>query len=149
MTVKGIQPYEIECTSPPNIDALKQQLLKLVNQERAGRGLGEVRLNPSLNKMAEEYCCDMIRGGFFGHENPRTGEGPGQRAINAGYIYLAIGENLAGGQTSPEQVMAEWMRSTQGHRENILASQWQEAGIGVRTGGEYGVYWTLELGNPP
>ena len=147
--VKGIQAGTRVATVPPNNDALVASVLDLVNKERTSRGLRELTSSTTLTKMAEDYCDDMIEQGFFAHENPNTGETLGQRAINAGYIFLAIGENLAGGQTSPEQVVAEWMRSTQGHRENILAAQWREAGIGVRTGGDYGVYWVLEFGNPP
>lgn len=147
--VKGIQAGTRIPLVPANNDALVATVLDLVNNERTSRGLRELTLNETLSKMAVSYCEEMIEQGFFAHENPNTGETLGQRAINAGYIFLAIGENLAGGQTSPEQVVAEWMRSTQGHRENILAAQWREVGIGVRTGGEYGVYWVLEFGNPP
>ncbi len=149
MFVQGIRAGTVECNVPGNEEALRARVVQLVNHERTSRGIGEVRLNPLLNRMAEGYGCEMIEGGFFAHEHPATGEGPGHRAINVGYIYLAIGENLAGGQTSPEQVVSEWMRSTQGHRENILASQWQDVGVGIRTGGQHGVYWVLEFGNPP
>lgn len=147
--VKGIQAGTRVASVPANNDSLVAGVLDRVNKERVSRGLRELTLNLILSEMAEDYCEEMIEEGFFAHENPNTGETLGQRAVNAGYIFLAIGENLAGGQTSPEQVVAEWMRSTQGHRENILAAQWREVGIGVRTGGEYGVYWVLEFGNPP
>ena len=149
LTVQGIQVDAATCQVPPNADELIDRALELVNEARTSRGLHPLTLNPVLCQIADDYCCEMMEGGFFEHVNPYTGEGPGQRAINAGYVFLAIGENLAGGQSSPEQVMAEWMASTQGHRENVLAYQWQEIGIGVRTGGEYGVYWVQEFGNPP
>ena len=148
LIVEGIQGGTTVCSLPPNAEALHQRVLDLVNQERTSRGLGEVTPNHYLDIMAEDYCCEMIEGGFFDHTNPYTGEEPGQRAIAAGYIYLAVGENLAGGQTSPEQALAEWMES-EPHRRNILGAQWREVGIGVRTGGQHGVYWVLEFGNPP
>ena len=147
--VQNIQGESTVCSTPDNEEELRARVFDLVNRERTSRALDGLRSDPALNMMAEDFCCEMIEGGFFAHENPYTGEGPGQRAINAGYIYLAVGENLAAGQTSPEQVVAEWMRSTEGHRENILATQWREIGIGVRTGGQHGVYWVLEFGNPP
>lgn len=147
--VEGIRGGTSTCHIPGNNETLIARAVELVNQERTSRGLAEVTLNSQLSRMAEAYCCEMIEQRFFSHENPTTGEGPAQRALNAGYIFLAIGENLAGGQTSPEQVISEWMQSKQGHRENILAAQWREVGVGVRTGGEYGVYWVLEFGNPP
>ncbi len=148
MVVEGLQSGTQGCTTPGNDEALRNRLIGLINQERTGRGLAPVEFNAQLNLMAATYCCEMIDGHFFSHTNPYTGEEPGQRALNAGYIYLAVGENLAGGQTSPEQVMAEWMASAL-HRQNILAAQWREAGIGIRTGGQHGVYWVLEFGNPP
>jgi uncharacterized protein YkwD len=138
------------CLTPANSDEIVAEVLELVNEERTNRGLDPLTTDPLLNQIAEAYACEMIEEGFFAHENPNEpGVGPGQRAIDAGYIFLAIGENLAGGQTSPVQVMREWMASTQGHRENILSPQWAEIGIAVRTGGEYGVYWVQEFGNPP
>jgi uncharacterized protein YkwD len=133
---------------PANSDVLVARMLELVNNERTSRGLAALTLNPILSKMADDYAEEMIECGFFAHQSA-TGEGPGQRAVTAGYVFLAIGENLAGGQTSPEQAMADWMKSTEGHRENILSPQWKEIGIAVRTGGEYGVYWVQEFGNPP
>jgi uncharacterized protein YkwD len=146
-TVKGIQGDDV-CTTPPNRDELVVRALELVNQERQKRGLHALTPNPLLSKIAQDYCCEMIEGAFFDHINPFTLEGPGQRAMNAGYGYFAIGENLAGGQTSPEQAMQEWMASTLGHRENILSPQWREVGIGVKTGGQFGVYWVQLFGNP-
>jgi uncharacterized protein YkwD len=133
---------------PVNVEILKTRMLELVNNERTSRGLQALTLDPTLCAMANNYAHDMIQCGFFSHQSPE-GEGPGQRAVSAGYVFLAIGENLAGGQTSPEQAMADWMKSTEGHRENILSPQWKEIGIAVRTGGEYGVYWVQEFGNPP
>jgi uncharacterized protein YkwD len=134
---------------PANADALIARMLELVNNERTGRGLQPLTLNPILNNMADDYAKEMVECGFFSHQSATGGGGPGERAVSAGYVFLAIGENLAGGQTSPEQAMADWMKSTEGHRENILSPQWKEIGIAVRTGGEYGVYWVQEFGNPP
>ena len=146
--VEGFNSTGSQCVEPANEEALQYRVLQLVNQERASRGLSELTLNPLLNQMSADYCCEMIEGDFFDHVNPYTGEGPGQRAVAAGYIYLAVGENLAGGQTSPEQAFSDWMQS-EPHRENILGAQWREMGVSVRTGGEYGVYWVTEFGNPP
>ena len=146
--VEGFNTTGSQCIAPANEEALQVRLLQLTNEERVSRGLRELTLNPQLNQMAVDYCCEMIEGGFFDHVNPYTGEGPGQRAVAASYIYLAVGENLAGGQTSPEQAFSDWMDS-EPHRENILGAQWREVGVGVRTGGRYGVYWVMEFGNPP
>ena len=136
------------CTVPVNEDTLVAQVLSRVNTERANVGLNTLTVNPVLTKMAEDYCCEMIEGGFFAHDNPLNGEGPGERAIQAGYVFLAVGENLAAGQQTAKEAMDAWMASL-GHKENILGIQWQEMGIGVRTGGQYGIYWVQVFGRPP
>jgi uncharacterized protein YkwD len=148
MIVEGANARVDGCVSPGNKDALVTRVVELTNQERTKRGLQPVTLDPTLSKMADDYACEMINGGFFGHID-RSGKDPGQRALAEGYVFLALGENLAGGQNSPERVMTDWMNSTEGHRENILAAQWREIGVSVRLGGLYGIYWVQEFGNPP
>lgn len=133
--------------APTNNDVLVDQVLRLVNERRTRIGLNDLTLSPVLTQMAEAYGTEMIERSFFAHENPE-GEGPGHRAIAAGYVFVQVGENLAAGQETAEQVVAEWMASAE-HRDIILGMQWQEIGIGVRIGGEYNVYWVLEFGNPP
>jgi uncharacterized protein YkwD len=145
--VEGIEAGG-ECRVPANADDLVGRVIELVNRERAAQGLAAVAVNPVLTRMADDYACELIEDHFFAHISP-SGRGPAQRAIEAGYVFLAVGENLAGGQASPEQVMHEWLTSPQGHRENILQSQWKEIGISVRTGGDFGVYWVQVFGNPP
>lgn len=132
---------------PSNNDVLVTEVLRLVNERRARIGLSELTINPVLTEMAEGYATDMIERGFFSHEDP-DGQGPGERAYKTGYVFLEMGENLAAGQESAEQVVAEWMASPE-HRDMILGMQWREVGIGIRVGGEYNVYWVLEFGNPP
>jgi uncharacterized protein YkwD len=136
------------CTVPDDSDELAAEIIRLVNQERTGRGLDPVSHNPQLADAADDYGCTMIRDGYFGHYHPVTGEGPGERTAAAGYRYRAVGENLAAGQRTPAEVVDDWMNSTEGHRENILNPMWSDVGVGVRTGGEYGIYWVLEFGLP-
>ncbi|MEP0841840.1 MAG: CAP domain-containing protein [Phycisphaerae bacterium] len=152
MVVEGApttQPGGNTPITPSNAEALNAKLIELVNLERTRRGLQPVTPNPKLMSLAEDYAEDMIRRNFFDHTDP-DGRGLGQRAIEHGYVpLLAVGENLAGGQNSPEWVMNDWMKSTEGHRENILSPQWTEIGVAVRIGGAHGIYWVQEFGNPP
>ncbi|UCD30074.1 MAG: CAP domain-containing protein [Planctomycetota bacterium] len=149
LMVDGVQTGTSTCNLPSNKDMVVSRLVELINRERTSRGLHTLTLDSVLNEVADAYCCEMIGNDYFDHINPFTHEGPGERAIHGGYLFVAIGENLAGGQHTPEQVVIDWMNSTKGHRENILAAQWEELGVGVRTGGDYGVYWVVEFGNPP
>ncbi len=134
------------CSIPENAGELLDEVLRLVNEERAKHGLNPVTIDPQLTAAAEDYACTMITDDYFGHYHPETGEGPGQRATAAGYHYLAVGENLAAGQKTPDEVMEDWMNSTAGHRENILNPMWVHVGLAVRTGGTYGIYWVQEFG---
>lgn len=56
-----------------------------------------------------------------------------------------MGENIAAGHSTPEEVMTGWMNS-KGHRENILRPGFKEIGIGcVEKGGTY--YWVQCFGD--
>lgn len=58
----------------------------------------------------------------------------------AGSNVTAAGENVAVGQTTPEEVTQAWMRST-GHRRNIIRSGYTHVGFGhAMSGGR--IYWT-------
>jgi len=89
----------------------------------------------------------MINGGFFSHVDPETGSSPGLRVLEAGYDFLTVGENLAAGQRTVDEVLQQWM-SSQGHRDNILDATWRETGISVRMGGPHGVYWVQVFADP-
>ena len=71
-----------------------------------------------------------------------------ERARDAGYDWRAIGENIAEGQTSVEEVMDTWMHSP-GHRRNILDPDFKELGIGLAFGNSAGgwrVEWAQAFG---
>lgn len=135
------------CQSPAEENAWRAQVLLLVNRERSSRGLPTLSENVTLRAEAEEYACELIQYDYFAHVNPITGSTLGDRALSAGYDYLVVGENLAAGQTTPEQAVTDWMNSP-GHRANILDERFTEIGIAVRVGGDYGVYWVQEFGVP-
>ena len=118
----------------------QQQVLTLVNQQRAAYGLPALTLTKVLTDVA------MVRAGelpiYFSHDRPN-----GQECFS-----LIPGnyrsENIASGQTSPASVMNSWMTSTMGHRETILDTKWSYIGIGcfVRNG-QY--YWVQVFSDSP
>lgn len=135
------------CLSPEDAERMADQVLQLVNLERAQVELPPVVMNHALARVADDYACRMIVEDFFGHTDPLTGRGPGDRAVAGKYQFYAIGENLAAGQQTPAEVMEVWMDSPP-HRAIILDAMWAEVGIAVRTGGEYAIYWVQEFGSP-
>ncbi|MFI0924314.1 sigma-70 family RNA polymerase sigma factor [Streptomyces sp. NPDC021012] len=120
-----------------------QQVIGLVNQERAKAGCGPLTEHPLLTKAAQGHSDDMAARDFFDHTNP-DGDGPGERITAAGYAWASYGENIAKGQTTAAQVMDSWMNSP-GHRANILNCGFKEIGIGLHTSG--GPYWTQAFGS--
>jgi uncharacterized protein YkwD len=89
----------------------------LVNSERESAGCGPLRVDPLHTAAAQEHSEDMDRRDYLSHESPE-GKGPGDRVGRHGYDAWGA-ENIAKGQTSPEQMMDTWMGS-QGNRDNIL-----------------------------
>jgi len=135
------------CLTPDDEPGLADELFNRINQEREVAGLPPVRRAPVLDRIAGDYACKMVRNSFFAHLDPADGAGPGQRAMNAGYRFYAVGENLAAGHLSVEDAMASWM-SSEAHREIILGPNWSEVGLAVRVGGPYETYWVQEFGEP-
>lgn len=143
-----------DCETLVGANVMVAEVFELVNEERIAHGLAPVTWNETLAVMADDYCCEMIEFGYFAHANPFIDPPSAQeqlrmRAENAGYTsYWAVGENLAQGQTTPEQVMRDWMNSP-GHRDNILDPRWCELGIGLRRAGGGGLlHWVQEFGQP-
>jgi uncharacterized protein YkwD len=136
-----------ECVTPPEADLYAVRVVDLVNEERVQNGLGPLTTNATLTRLAGDYACEMINGNYFEHVNPVTGSTVGSRALAANYYFKKVGENLAGGFTSPEETVAQWMDSP-GHRANILDPDFIEMGAAVRTGGFYRWYWVQEFGLP-
>ena len=135
------------CVMPEDQEKMADQVLQLVNLERAEADLPPVARNMALEHIADDYACHMIADNFFGHSDPITGHGPGDRAVVGKYSFYAIGENLAAGQQTPAEVMKVWMDSPS-HRDIILDPKWTEVGIAARVGGEYSIYWVQEFGAP-
>jgi uncharacterized protein YkwD len=133
------------------------RVLELVNQARASaRSCGSqmykpaqpLRWNDSLALAAFLHAEDMARHNYFSHEG-RDGSNPGQRVERIGYRYRAAGENIAGGQRTPEETVAGWMKSP-GHCVNVMNASFTEMGAAFATDlrSEYGVYWAQAFGTP-
>jgi uncharacterized protein YkwD len=135
------------CQEPFQAGIWREDILRLVNQERANGGLAAVTWNQTLADEAADYACQMIQYNYFDHVNPVTGSTLRERARQFGYDYWIIGENLAAGQRSAVEAVTAWMNSPC-HRENIMNPAFTELGIAVRYGGTYGYYWVQEFGRP-
>jgi len=115
-----------------------QQVVALVNKERAAAGLSPVAGLDSLNKLALTKATDMRTNNYFSHTSPTYGS-PFDMMTSFGITYRAAGENIAMGQRTPEEVMTAWMNSP-GHKANILSKNFNYIGVGYDNN-----YWVQEF----
>lgn len=116
-----------------NKDAIdKQSLCCLINKTRYKNGLQSLKVNPKLEKVAELRAYDIAVHNQFTHK-PTLGRTMGSVALEAGYKYSEIGENLARGFENNGQVFSAWMKSVS-HSANILSRKFEEIGIAVVEG---------------
>lgn len=139
------QPTEEEVQKEENtqeeatseVSAFEKQVVELTNQEREKQGLAPLKLDTELSAVAKDKSLDMQQNNYFSHNSPNYGS-PFDMMKSYGIDYRTAGENIAMGQTSPEQVVEGWMNS-QGHRENIMNPDFTHIGVGHA---ENGNYWT-------
>lgn len=110
-----------------NLSEFEQQVLDLVNQERSKTGLGSLSRSEELSKVAMVKAQDMYNNNYFDHHSPTHGS-PFDMMKEFGITYNTAGENIAKGQTTPTQVMKDWMNSP-GHKANILNNSYTHIGI--------------------
>ncbi|MER7755914.1 CAP domain-containing protein [Kitasatospora sp. NPDC097643] len=122
-----------------------QQVVDLVNAERAKAGCGPVAAEPRLASAAQSHSDDMANRNYFDHASPE-GYHADHRIEATGYSWSTWGENIARGQKDPAAVMDAWMNSP-GHRANILNCAFKQLGVGVRTGSG-GPWWTQVFATP-
>lgn len=124
-------------------DAFEQRVLELINVERQKAGLAPVAYNATLDNAAEKHAAHMASVRKMAHDGIGDGD-PGARARAEGWR-KSWGENVATGQTSPEQVVREWMNSPT-HRRNILDPNFRNMGVGLTMGSDGRSYWAQEFG---
>jgi uncharacterized protein YkwD len=125
-------------------------LLAAVNRERsAGATCAAERFHPAsalrlearLIRTAELHTTDMVKNSFFSHTGS-DGSSVSQRVTRQGYEWRAVGENIAYGQRSVEQVVEAWMNSPS-HCRAIMDSEFTELGAARVEN-----HWTLVFGTP-
>lgn len=131
---------KINIPSIDDVKTLEQQVVDLVNRQRANYGLPLLKANWELSRVARYKSQDMIQKGYFAHQSPTYGS-PFNMMESFGIRFTAAGENIAYGQRTPQEVMNDWMNST-GHRNNILSRVYNQIGVGVAKASNGTYYWT-------
>jgi uncharacterized protein YkwD len=115
-------------------------VVDLVNAERATH-CGPLAVDDRLATAAQRHSDDMAAHDYFSHTS-LNGDTLADRAAAAGFPGGTLGENIAAGQRTPQDVMAAWMDSA-GHRGNILNCDYTVIGVGLN---QDGWYWTQMFG---
>ena len=127
---------------------VEQAIFNKVNEERAKAGVSPLSYNSTMEKYARIKSQDMGDNNYFSHTD-LSGNYITSNMKADGVSYKAWGENIAyiGGITDPtalaNKFMENWMNS-EGHRKNILSTNFDSIGIGVYQSGNR-VYATQEF----
>lgn len=114
--------------------------LQLVNRDRALNGQRALTLDTLLNAAAQKHAEDMLKRDYFAHDTPE-GQTPRDRFLAlGGSPYVGTGENISfttdrftnSNFGSAEKFHKGWMYSN-GHRENLLRSEYAHFGYGIVT----------------
>lgn len=113
-----------------------EQVVALVNIERAKVGLPALIMSEDLNRAAQIRAKETVQS--FSHTRP-NGSSFSSVLKENGISYRGAGENIAWGQRTPEAVVNAWMNSA-GHRANILNKNYTSIGVGYYLNGST-PYW--------
>ncbi len=119
---------------------VESEIVRLVNAERAKRGLQQLSINWQAARVARIKSQDMINNNYFSHISPVYGS-PFKMLESFQLRYSAAAENIAYGQRSAQEVMNSWMNSP-GHRANILSGNVTQIGVGVAKKANGTMYFT-------
>ena len=128
-------------------EKLAYRVVQLTNEIRVEHGLAPLQVHPALTHSAKWMAQDMVQHNYLRHTDA-LGREIDPRLPEFGYgDYTEIGENIAGGQLTPEEVVADWMRSP-GHRANLLNPTFREIGVAYVAGNNshFKHYWVQDFG---
>lgn len=126
------------------VEQVEASLVAQTNAARAAAGLPPLQVDAALTALARQRSQDMIDRDFFSHTDPVTGGSLVEAYCIAPLGVAYCGENLAGagGLADAEtNVVSRWLASD-GHRANMLRTEFGRVGIGVAVGGRWGAVVT-------
>jgi uncharacterized protein YkwD len=152
-----------DCAPDPTWPAIDvgwaDQVVALVNQYRAARGLSQLGISSSMTNAAAWKARQLANdvnagapGANFSHADPAapevpSGRAPAARIAACGYG-SQFGENIATGQDTPQAAMDAWIASP-GHRANLEYPNFSVIGVGAAVGGPAGNAWVQDFGMAP
>ena len=149
ISLTGIKAFSQQSGST----TFKRSFLDHINSVRAaGCNCGTTYMPPApplvwnnnLEHSAKGHAWDMANNNYFSHTS-KDGRSMEDRIVFAGYYFngyksFMVGENIAMGQQSIDEVMDGWMKS-EGHCKNLMNPQFKEVGVA-----ENHHYWVQDFG---
>ena len=137
-TEKPTQVPTARPTAAPSTERgdLAQRVVDLVNEARAAQGLKPLHMDAGLNRAARVRAEELTR--VFSHTRP---DGSAWSTVSSS----AFAENIARGQRTADKVVAAWLSSGEGHRENILRASYGSIGVCALNHGGV-MYWVQLFG---
>ena len=150
-TVYSVAPASPAAVSRPA--EFQEAFLSKINSVRAkGCNCGSTYMPPvppltwnyQLQNSALLHARDMNKRKYFSHTS-QNGKSSKDRILEAGYEVkgyrsFAVGENIAWGQRSIDEVMTGWLKS-EGHCRNIMNKSFREVGVAMEN-----YYWVQNFG---
>jgi len=129
-SLQGAAPVPAPTSTPAPPSAPASSLETLINDYRAQNGPTAgartfIPTDPRLRDAAAAHNQWMRRTGCFAHTCPGEPD-PLQRARDAGYPAVSLGENIAKGYRDADAVFQGWLNSP-GHRAAIVTDYWTSA----------------------
>jgi uncharacterized protein YkwD len=121
---------------------------RMLSDYRRRHGLGAVKLDSTLSRIAADHALRMAKTGKLSHVV--RGEGSfAKRLSSGGYDAAVASENIGGGYRDLEGAFAGW-RKSKPHNKNMLTPDVTVMGIARAdsAGSKYGIYWSLVLARP-
>ena len=105
-------------------------------------------LSRTLAGVAFGHAADMAEHDYFEHVDP-AGQSPADRVRAVGYREKLVGENIAYGPESVDDVVKGWLGSP-GHCANIMDPRFEQMGFAYATGrgSRHGLYWVQVFAAP-
>lgn len=113
--------------SPDDID--EKDLHRATNEYRKTRKLNPLAYSINLASSAKDKCRDMSRNNYIAHTRP-DGTEFAEGILKYEPALKKAGESLAYGQLSAEQVVKEWVASTE-HRKSLVDKEFDSVGYAV------------------
>ena len=125
-------------SQPAEYADMETEVLRYVNEYRAGKGLGPLAMNDTINRAAMEHCK------YLGNKAHRLNHDGFEERMHGLMSVIkpcySAAENVARGQKDAKEVVNNWI-SSPGHRENI-EGDFNLSGIAIYKDREGMLYFT-------